>query len=107
MKRSTSIAQVNSLSLYKMLIRSVVTHGTETRTLRTADEHTLSVSEKRTGKRIYGTPPPLLNEEWRLRSNHNSNLSWAMLKLSEVSDQGQSAGEQSMDDHRMPQKDPE
>jgi hypothetical protein len=76
-----------------MLIRPVVTDGAETWTQRTPDEHTLSVSEKRTGRRIYGTPlPPLLNEEWRLRSNHKSNLPWTMLTLSKVSDQGGSAG---------------
>jgi hypothetical protein len=64
---STLLSRHSKVKIYRTLIRPVVTYGSETWTMPTADENALRVFERKVLRRIYG--PVRESERWRLRSN--------------------------------------
>jgi hypothetical protein len=65
--RSRIISRSTKTLLYKILIRPVLTYGTETWVLSKQDEHCLSIFERKILRRIYG--PVMDRGTWRIRTN--------------------------------------
>ena len=56
------------MKLHKTIIRSVVTHGSETWVMNLIHEEKLKIFERKILQHIYG-PVQDLNNEWRVRTN--------------------------------------
>jgi hypothetical protein len=67
-KSSLHLRRQAKCDLYKMLARSILTHGSESWSLRREDENMLGIFERRILKRIYGSIKE--NAIWRSRCNH-------------------------------------
>jgi hypothetical protein len=65
--RSTLMSKDTKMKLYKALIRPVVSYGAQAWTLRTVDEQTFRVFERKALRRICG--PACMQGEWRLRTH--------------------------------------
>jgi hypothetical protein len=65
--RCKDIHKKTEVMLYKTLIRTVLTYGSETWTLSKYSENALSTSERKILRRIYG--PVQDNGQWRIRYN--------------------------------------
>jgi hypothetical protein len=63
--RCKDIHKKTKVMLYKTLIRTVLTHGSETWTLSKKSENALSIFERKILRRIYG--PVQDNGQWRIR----------------------------------------
>lgn len=66
--RSSILNRRSKITIYKTLIRPVVTYGCETWTLTNNDENQLRIFERKILRRIYG--PVHENGMWRIRMNH-------------------------------------
>jgi hypothetical protein len=55
------------IKLYKTLIRSIATYGSEVSTLTKENELSLRIFERKIIRKIYG--PIKMNEEWKIRIN--------------------------------------
>jgi hypothetical protein len=64
---SSLISRSSKLQIYHTLVRPVVTHGSESRTLTLEEERALTVFERKILRKIYGTVKG--NESWRIRQN--------------------------------------
>jgi hypothetical protein len=65
--RCKDIHKETKVMLYKTLIRTVLTYGSETWTLSKNSENALSTFERKILRRIYG--PVQDNGQWRIRYN--------------------------------------
>jgi N-acetylmuramoyl-L-alanine amidase len=65
--RCEDIQKKTKVMLYKTLIRTVLTYGSETWTLSKKSENALSTLERKILRRIYG--PVLDNGQWRITYN--------------------------------------
>jgi hypothetical protein len=65
--RCKDIHKKNKVMLYKTLVRTVLTYGSETRTLSKNLETALSTFESKILRRIYGSVQE--NCQWRIRYN--------------------------------------
>jgi hypothetical protein len=70
--KSNILSKTTKVKLYKTLVWPVVTYGSETWTLRVADENSLHVFERKIIRRIYG--PICSQRNWRIRTNRKIGL---------------------------------
>jgi hypothetical protein len=61
------------MQIHKMLIRPVVTYGSETWTLTKSDQNLLRIFERKILRKIYG--PIQEGDSWRIRNNEELNRS--------------------------------
>jgi len=66
--RSKHLSRKTKIQLYHQLIQPVLLYGAETWSLKTTDEKSLLVFERKILRTIYG--PVCENGEWRIRYNH-------------------------------------
>jgi len=64
---SSLISRSSKLQIYRMLVRPVVTYGSESWTLTIEEERALAVFERKILRKIYGSVKE--NELWRIRRN--------------------------------------
>ena len=73
MLNSKIIERSAKMQIYKMLIRPVVTYGSETWTLIKSDENMLRIFERKILHKMYGPIPE--GDIWRIRNNEEMNRS--------------------------------
>jgi len=73
MLKSKIIKRSAKMEIYKMLIRPVVTYGSETWTLTKSDESLLRIFERKILRKIYR--PIQEGDIWRIRNNEELNRS--------------------------------
>ena len=73
MLKSKMIKRSVTMQIYKMLIRPVVTYGSEAWTLTKSDENLLRISERKILQRVYG--PVREGDIRRIRNNEELNRS--------------------------------
>jgi hypothetical protein len=72
MLKSKIIRRAVKMQIYKMLIRPVVTFGSETWTLTKSDENLLRIFKRKILQKIYG--PIQEGDTWRIRNNEEVNI---------------------------------